>query len=179
MFAHEREFVQWSDQSDPTFCFSQHHFKPFSTSLFHHHYSIVRSIFGPNYNKNLMTPFLNYNVTKGRPWFIYVYHCSINMIVAALVEAKRVTIAKEYDLMDKLEAIVPMSVWWFLPQYILCGLANICWAPRIVHWSNARVLEKLGSSNICYCYRSWKLNWINYYIYCAGYQLKLWWKMAW
>ena len=104
----------------------------------------------------------------------------LNMVVAALVEAKRVTIsAKEYDLMDKLEAIFPMSVWWLLPQYILCGLANMCWAPRIVHWSNARVLEKLGSSNICYCYRSWKLDWISYYIYCAGYQLKLWWKMAW
>ena len=56
------------------------------------------------------------------------------MVVAALVEAKRVTIsAKEYDLMDKLEAIFPMSVWWLLPQYILCGLANMCWAPRIVH----------------------------------------------
>ena len=58
----------------------------------------------------------------------------LNMVVAALVEAKRVTIsAKEYDLMDKLEAIFPMSVWWLLPQYILCGLANMCWAPRIVH----------------------------------------------
>ena len=72
MFAHEREFVQWSDQSDPTFCFGQHHFKPLSTSLYHHHYTIVRSIFGPNYNKNLMTPFLNYNAAKGRPWFMFI-----------------------------------------------------------------------------------------------------------
>ena len=49
----------------------------------------------------------------------------LNMVVAALVEAKRVTIAKEYDLMDKLDAIVPMSVWWLLPQYILSGLADM------------------------------------------------------
>ena len=51
----------------------------------------------------------------------------LNMVVAALVEAKRVTIsAKEYDLMDKLEAIVPTSVWWLLPQYILCVAWPMC-----------------------------------------------------
>ncbi|GMY22712.1 protein NRT1/ PTR FAMILY 5.4-like [Fagus crenata] len=47
------------------------------------------------------------------------------MVVAALVEAKRVRIAKQHDLIDKPEAIVPMSVWWLLPQYILCGLAEV------------------------------------------------------
>jgi peptide/histidine transporter 3/4 len=47
------------------------------------------------------------------------------MVVAALVEAKRVRIAKQHDLIDKPEAIVPMSVWWLLPQHILCGLAEV------------------------------------------------------
>lgn len=47
MFAHERVFVQSSDQSDPTFCFRRHHFKPYATSLYHHHHSIVQSILVP------------------------------------------------------------------------------------------------------------------------------------
>ena len=50
----------------------------------------------------------------------------LTMVVAALVEAIRVRIAKEYDLMDKLEAIVPTSVWWLLPQYILCVAWPMC-----------------------------------------------------
>ncbi|KAL4600659.1 hypothetical protein ACB092_11G214000 [Castanea dentata] len=49
----------------------------------------------------------------------------LTMVVAALVEAKRVSIAKQYDLLDKHKEIVPMSVWWLLPQYILCGLADM------------------------------------------------------
>ncbi|XP_065615754.1 protein NRT1/ PTR FAMILY 5.4-like [Quercus suber] len=49
----------------------------------------------------------------------------LTMVVAALVEAKRVSIAKQYDLVDKYKEIVPMSVWWLLPQYILSGLADM------------------------------------------------------
>ncbi|KAM5551702.1 protein NRT1/ PTR FAMILY 5.4-like [Rosa sericea] len=48
----------------------------------------------------------------------------VNMAVAALVEAKRVSVAKEHDLMDDPEAIVPMRVWWLLPQYILTGMSD-------------------------------------------------------
>ncbi|TQD81271.1 hypothetical protein C1H46_033203 [Malus baccata] len=45
------------------------------------------------------------------------------MVVSALVEAKRLNIAKDYNLMDKPKAIVPMRVWWLLPQYLILGLA--------------------------------------------------------
>ena len=47
------------------------------------------------------------------------------MVVSALVEAKRINIAKEYNLLDHPKAIVPMKVWWLLPQYIIAGLADI------------------------------------------------------
>nr|POE86753.1 protein nrt1/ ptr family 5.4 [Quercus suber] len=40
-------------------------------------------------------------------------------------EAKRINIAKEYNLLDHPKAIVPMKVWWLLPQYIIAGLADI------------------------------------------------------
>ncbi|KAM1469121.1 hypothetical protein ACFX14_039849 [Malus domestica] len=46
------------------------------------------------------------------------------MVVSALVEAKRLNIAKDYNLIDKPKAIVPMRVWWLLPQYLILGLAN-------------------------------------------------------
>ncbi|XP_030962567.1 protein NRT1/ PTR FAMILY 5.4-like [Quercus lobata] len=49
----------------------------------------------------------------------------LTIVVAALVEAKRVSIAKQYDLVDKYKEIVPMSVWWLLPQYILSGLSDM------------------------------------------------------
>ncbi|XP_059434032.1 protein NRT1/ PTR FAMILY 5.4-like [Corylus avellana] len=49
----------------------------------------------------------------------------INMAVSALVEAKRVGVAKEHNLLDNPKATVPMSVWWLLPQYIFCGLSDV------------------------------------------------------
>ncbi|KAB1201215.1 Protein NRT1/ PTR FAMILY 5.4 [Morella rubra] len=48
----------------------------------------------------------------------------VNMVVAALVEAKRVSTAREYNLMDDPKAIVPMTIWWLLPQYIVCGFSD-------------------------------------------------------
>ncbi|XP_062000246.1 protein NRT1/ PTR FAMILY 5.4-like [Rosa rugosa] len=48
----------------------------------------------------------------------------INMVVAALVEAKRVGVAREYNLMDNPKAMVPISVWWLLPQYFITGLSD-------------------------------------------------------
>ncbi|GLT38498.1 hypothetical protein SLA2020_127440 [Shorea laevis] len=46
------------------------------------------------------------------------------MVAAALVEAKRVSIAKEHGIIDSPKATVPMSIWWLLPQYIICGIAD-------------------------------------------------------
>ncbi|KAM4072650.1 hypothetical protein ACB094_11G154100 [Castanea mollissima] len=47
------------------------------------------------------------------------------MIVSALVEAKRINVVKEYNLLDQPKSIVPMRVWWLLPQYIITGLVEI------------------------------------------------------
>ncbi|KAM7268348.1 hypothetical protein ACFE04_010514 [Oxalis oulophora] len=49
----------------------------------------------------------------------------IEMAVAALVESKRVNVAKNHGLMDMPKAIVPMSLWWIVPQYILNGLSDV------------------------------------------------------
>ncbi|XP_060673592.1 LOW QUALITY PROTEIN: protein NRT1/ PTR FAMILY 5.10 [Ziziphus jujuba] len=49
---------------------------------------------------------------------------ALSMVVAAVVEMKRLKIAKEYDLIDK-KRDIPMSVWWLTPQYILIGMADV------------------------------------------------------
>ncbi|CAA7027237.1 unnamed protein product [Microthlaspi erraticum] len=50
---------------------------------------------------------------------------SFNMVLAALVEAKRLEIAKEHGLLDKPDVTVPMSIWWFVPQYLLLGMIDV------------------------------------------------------
>ncbi|KAK7283938.1 hypothetical protein RIF29_13688 [Crotalaria pallida] len=48
----------------------------------------------------------------------------ITMVVAALVEAKRVGVARHYDLLDNPKAVLPMKIWWLLPQYIITGVSD-------------------------------------------------------
>ncbi|KAJ4810884.1 Protein NRT1/ PTR FAMILY 5.10 [Rhynchospora pubera] len=49
----------------------------------------------------------------------------VTMVVAALVEIKRLKTAQEYGLVDQPEATIPMSLWWVVPQYILIGIADV------------------------------------------------------
>ncbi|KAJ1703235.1 hypothetical protein LUZ63_003014 [Rhynchospora breviuscula] len=49
----------------------------------------------------------------------------MTMVVAALVEIKRLKTAHEYGLVDQPEATIPMSVWWVVPQYVLIGIADV------------------------------------------------------
>ncbi|KAF7836406.1 protein NRT1/ PTR FAMILY 5.10-like [Senna tora] len=46
-------------------------------------------------------------------------------VIAALVEMKRLKIAREYGVVDDPNATVPMSVWWLIPQYLLFGIAEV------------------------------------------------------
>ncbi|KAI3763110.1 hypothetical protein L1987_53560 [Smallanthus sonchifolius] len=47
------------------------------------------------------------------------------MIVAAIVETKRLKIAHEYGLLDDPNAMIPMKIWWLLPQYLLAGAGDV------------------------------------------------------
>lgn len=48
----------------------------------------------------------------------------LSMVIAALVEMKRLKTAKEYGLIDKPNVTIPISVCWLIPQYILFGVAD-------------------------------------------------------
>ncbi|KAF5817391.1 putative proton-dependent oligopeptide transporter family, major facilitator superfamily [Helianthus annuus] len=47
------------------------------------------------------------------------------MVVSALVESKRLKTATEYGLIDDPGAVIPMKIWWLLPQYVLVGAADV------------------------------------------------------
>ncbi|KAK4483886.1 hypothetical protein RD792_011095 [Penstemon davidsonii] len=49
----------------------------------------------------------------------------VSIAFAALVEEKRLATAIEYGLVDKPNAMIPMSAWWLAPQYVLAGIADV------------------------------------------------------
>lgn len=46
----------------------------------------------------------------------------LTMVIAALVEMKRLETAREYGLVDNPKATIPMSLMWLMPQYVLFGI---------------------------------------------------------
>ncbi|GLU06718.1 hypothetical protein SLE2022_237200 [Rubroshorea leprosula] len=54
-----------------------------------------------------------------------IFLSAISMVVAALVEMKRLKTTQEYRLVDKPNTMVPMNVWWLVPQYLLFDVADV------------------------------------------------------
>ncbi|GLJ39274.1 hypothetical protein SUGI_0801510 [Cryptomeria japonica] len=50
---------------------------------------------------------------------------AISMVVAAVIEIKRVKAAKDNGLVDMPHSTIPMSIFWLLPQYVLFGTADV------------------------------------------------------
>ncbi|WCJ44223.1 Major facilitator superfamily protein [Euphorbia peplus] len=50
---------------------------------------------------------------------------ALSMVIAALVEKKRLETAEEYGMIDLPNATIPMTIWWLVPQYVLCGISNV------------------------------------------------------
>ncbi|KAJ7546235.1 hypothetical protein O6H91_08G031400 [Diphasiastrum complanatum] len=49
----------------------------------------------------------------------------LSMVVAAIVEIKRLQVAKHHGLLDDTTTPVPMSIFWQVPQYFLVGASEI------------------------------------------------------
>ncbi|KAK8671351.1 hypothetical protein V6N13_037947 [Hibiscus sabdariffa] len=70
----------------------------------------------------------------------------LSMVVAALVETARVNTANEHSLLDTPKAVVSMSIWWLVLQYILIGLGD-CLA--VVGLQELFYDQMLGSWELC------------------------------
>lgn len=64
-------------------------------------------------------------ITKLQRIGIGLVLCIASMVIAALVERKRLQIAHLDGLVDLPKATVPMSFWWLVPQYVLFGIADV------------------------------------------------------
>ncbi|XP_026447483.1 protein NRT1/ PTR FAMILY 5.10-like [Papaver somniferum] len=49
----------------------------------------------------------------------------VTMVVAAVVEKKRLQIALDSGLIDMPKETIPLSLWWLAPQYLLIGVTEI------------------------------------------------------
>ncbi|XP_024972053.1 protein NRT1/ PTR FAMILY 5.10-like [Cynara cardunculus var. scolymus] len=49
----------------------------------------------------------------------------LSMVVAGYIETKRLRTAREYGLVDDPGAVIPMKIWWLLPQYLLAGAGDV------------------------------------------------------
>ncbi|KAK7323299.1 hypothetical protein VNO77_26765 [Canavalia gladiata] len=48
----------------------------------------------------------------------------LNMVISALVEGKRISVATNHNLLDHPNVVIPMSIWWMLPQYVALGVSD-------------------------------------------------------
>ncbi|XP_034676209.1 protein NRT1/ PTR FAMILY 5.10-like isoform X2 [Vitis riparia] len=53
-----------------------------------------------------------------------IFLIAITMVIAALVELKRLKTAEEYELVDMPKTTLPMKVWWLIPQFIFLGISD-------------------------------------------------------
>lgn len=50
---------------------------------------------------------------------------TLSMVVAALVEVKRLAVAREHGLTQNPNSTIPITIWWLTPQLLLLGVSSV------------------------------------------------------
>ncbi|KAF8775188.1 hypothetical protein HU200_004587 [Digitaria exilis] len=75
----------------------------------------------------------------------------VAMVVAALVEARRLSVAREAGLVDRPDVVLPMSLWWMLPQYVVVGVALVLGNTGLLEFFYDQVPNGLRSVGVALC----------------------------
>ncbi|CAO1946740.1 unnamed protein product [Urochloa humidicola] len=74
------------------------------------------------------------------------------MAVAALVEARRLRVARDAGLIDRPDVpLRPWGLWWMIPQYVLIGLAGVLGQVGLEEFFYDQVPDALRSVGLALC----------------------------
>ncbi|RLN03803.1 uncharacterized protein C2845_PM13G14720 [Panicum miliaceum] len=75
----------------------------------------------------------------------------VAMAVAALVEGRRLRVARDAGLVDRPDVALPMSLWWVVPQYVLLGVAAVLAQIGLEEFFYDQVPDTLRSVGLAMC----------------------------
>ncbi|KAK6919289.1 Proton-dependent oligopeptide transporter family [Dillenia turbinata] len=70
---------------------------------------------------------------------------TLSTMAAALAEIRRKQVAAEHNLLDSPESIIPISVWWLVPQYWLHGVAEAFYSVGYLEFLYDQLPESMRS----------------------------------